>query len=127
MPVMSATASFQRYLAGFKLGEKLEHPLAFKRLAQHHSPAPVDSVQFENLLCDIEADSCNLHLGPSRSSYFDGPDYHRWLYYEAVYNAGWVHPINESRRCCPPLKRAKTNLAAPLIILRVSCDRLRPL
>jgi hypothetical protein len=26
-------------------------------------------VQLENLLCDIHPDSCNLHSGPSRSSF----------------------------------------------------------
>src|SRR3984893_2999262 len=69
MPVVCAGAGFHAGLARLELGKKLEHALASERLAQRHLAAPIYSVQIENLLCDIHPDSCNLHSGPSRSSF----------------------------------------------------------
>ena len=61
MPVVSTAAGFQRNLAGRQLRELLQHPLTSERLPDYHTPAPVDPVQLEDLLCDIQTDSCNLH------------------------------------------------------------------
>src|SRR5438874_2372369 len=82
MPVMGAAACFHADLAGLELGEKLQHALTPELLAQYQLAAPIDSVQIEHQLCDIHSDPCNLHDGPSRSSFSMVP-YHRWLY-EAV-------------------------------------------
>jgi hypothetical protein len=75
---MGAAAGFHGDCARRQLGKELEHALASERLAQHQLAAPIDSVQIENLLCDIHPDSCNLHSGPSRSS-FDGRVTIAWL------------------------------------------------
>src|SRR6202521_5360686 len=69
IPVVCAGAGFHADLARLELGKKLEHALASERLAQRHLAAPIYSVQIENLLCDVHPDSCNLHSGPSRSSF----------------------------------------------------------
>src|SRR5262249_60223527 len=61
VPVVSTGAGFQRNLAGGQLREILQHPLTSEGLADYHTPAPVDPVQLEDLLCDIQTDSCNLH------------------------------------------------------------------
>src|SRR5437660_11008079 len=102
MPVMGAAARFHADLAGFELGEKLEHALAPELPAQHQLAAPIDSVQIEHLLCDIHSDSCNLHDGPSRSSFSMVP-YHRWLYEAVGTRAGSIpsfraQPRNPGRR-----------------------------
>src|SRR4029077_8720437 len=91
MPVMCSAAGFQADRARLALGKKLEHALTPDRLAQHQLAAPVDSVQIENLLCDVHPDSCNLHSGPSRSS-FRWSRYHRLALMKPL-NTGWVHLI----------------------------------
>jgi hypothetical protein len=51
-------------------------------------------VQLEDLLCDIQSDSCNLHAW-ILPQFFSMADCHRWLTMKPL-NTGWVHPISKS-------------------------------
>src|SRR5215471_15561062 len=96
VPVVSTAAGFQRHLAGGQLREILQYPLTSECLADYHTPAPVDPVQLEDLLRDIQTDSCNLHAWTllQFSSMACLPSL---AHYEALEHC-WVHPINESLR-----------------------------
>jgi len=91
MPIVRSAAGFHSNRAGLELGEQLQQAFTPDGLAQDQLAAPIDSVQIENLLCDIHPDSSNLHSGRSRSS-FRWSRCHRWLIMKPL-NAGWVHLI----------------------------------
>ena len=92
LPIVGAAAGLQRDLAGRY--EILQHPLSSERFADYHTPTPIDTVQLEDLLCDIQSDSCNLHAW-ILPQFFSMADCHRWLIMQPL-NTGWVHPSNES-------------------------------
>ena len=104
----SSAAGFHADRARPELGKKLEHAFASQRLAQHQLAAPIDPVQLENLLCDIHPDSCNLHSGPSRSS-FSMVTLPSLGSYEAV-EQGWVHLIILRVRLCENSRKSKNSI-----------------
>ena len=62
-PVVGRTAGLQADQASRQGREELEH-LAARQLAfEQHAPLGIGAVHLEQVLCDVEANSSNLHFG----------------------------------------------------------------
>src|ERR1700730_5731567 len=64
-PVVRRAARFHPHQARLQLHQKPEQVLARDTLVHLHSPKGVYSMQSERLLCQVDTECFNLHLGPS--------------------------------------------------------------
>src|SRR6185369_1207008 len=65
-PVMSAGAGFHRHhAASWQMGTPSEKLVARQRPAHHRPALRIDPMNLDNVLCKIDANSCNLFHGTS--------------------------------------------------------------
>jgi hypothetical protein len=62
---MRTPTGFHPDQAGLEIGEEAQDVLALELLAQHRFAPLIDSMDLKHVLCQIDPDSCNLHLGRS--------------------------------------------------------------
>ena len=62
---MRGAACFDADKAGFEAGEKSEHLRAAQGFAKNNTFTVINSMKLKNLLCEIEANTFNIHVDTS--------------------------------------------------------------